>query len=61
MIERPTSGKVIFKDMDITKKGVDLSKVREKIGMVFQQFNLFPHLTVLDNIILGVEPWSYLT
>ena len=53
MIERPTSGKVIFKDMDITKKGVDLSKVREKIGMVFQQFNLFPHLTVLDNIILA--------
>lgn len=53
MIERPTSGKVIFKDMDITKKGVDLSEVRERIGMVFQQFNLFPHLTVLDNIILA--------
>lgn len=53
MIEKPSSGKVIFKGNDITKKGVDLSKVREKIGMVFQQFNLFPHLTVLENITLA--------
>ena len=53
MIERPTSGKVIFEGIDLTKKGVDMSKMRKKIGMVFQQFNLFPHLTVLENITLA--------
>ena len=53
MIERPTSGKVIFEGIDLTKKGIDMSKMRKKIGMVFQQFNLFPHLTVEKNIILS--------
>ena len=53
MIERPTSGKVLFEGYDLTDKNIDLPKIREKIGMVFQQFNLFPHLTVLDNIILA--------
>lgn len=53
MIEKPTSGKVVFYGNDITLKGVDLSLIRRKIGMVFQQFNLFPHLTVIDNIILA--------
>ena len=53
MLEKPSSGKVIFEGIDITDKNVDLSKIREKIGMVFQQFNLFPHLTVLDNITLA--------
>ena len=53
MIERPTSGKVIFEGIDLTKKGIDMSKMRKKIGMVFQQFNLFPHLTVLENITLA--------
>lgn len=53
MIEKPTDGKIIFEDVDISLNGVDLSLVRRKIGMVFQQFNLFPHLTVLDNIILA--------
>lgn len=53
MLENPSSGKVIFEGVDITDKNVDLPKIREKIGMVFQQFNLFPHLTVLDNIILA--------
>ena len=53
MIEVPSSGKIIFEGIDITSKNTDLPKVREKIGMVFQQFNLFPHLTVLDNIILA--------
>jgi len=52
MLEKPTSGNIIFDGQDITVKGVDLSVVRRKMGMVFQQFNLFPHLTVLDNIIL---------
>ncbi len=53
MLEIPTSGSVLFANQDITKKGVNLSKVRQKIGMVFQQFNLFMHLTVLENIILA--------
>lgn len=53
MIEAPTSGSIIFEGKDITKKDVDLSRVRAKIGMVFQQFNLFSNLTVLQNIILA--------
>lgn len=50
MLEKPTSGKMILDNEDITGKKVDLTKIREKMGMVFQQFNLFPHLTVLENI-----------
>lgn len=53
MLEKPTSGQVIFQGQDITVKNVDLSPIRKKMGMVFQQFNLFPHLTVLDNITLA--------
>lgn len=53
MLEKPTSGSIIFEGQDITASDVDLSMVRRKIGMVFQQFNLFPHLTVLDNIMLA--------
>lgn len=53
MIEKPSSGKVLFEGYDLTDKNVNLSKIREKIGMVFQQFNLFPHLTVLENITLA--------
>lgn len=50
MLEKPTSGKIILDNEDITGKKVDITKIREKMGMVFQQFNLFPHLTVLENI-----------
>ena len=53
MLEIPTSGSIIFDGIDITKKNIDLSKIRRKMGMVFQQFNLFPHLTVLENITLA--------
>lgn len=53
MLEKPTSGSIIIEGEDICKNGVNLSLVRRKIGMVFQQFNLFSHLTVLDNIILA--------
>ena len=52
-IEKLTSGKVIFEGQDINNKKVDINKIREKMGMVFQQFNLFPHLTVTENIILA--------
>lgn len=61
MIEKPTSGKIIFEDNDITLKDVDLLLLRRKIGMVFQQFNLFPHLTVIDNITLAPVKLGILT
>ena len=50
MLETPTSGQIFVNGQDITAKGVDLDKVRAKMGMVFQHFNLFPHFTVLKNI-----------
>ncbi|GHV39032.1 peptide ABC transporter ATP-binding protein [Synergistales bacterium] len=53
LLERPSSGRVIFEDVDISGKKVDIVKHRQKIGMVFQQFNVFPHLTVTENITLA--------
>ena len=53
LLEEPTRGKVFFKDQCINEKGVDLDSVRQHLGMVFQHFNLFPHLTVLENITIG--------
>jgi len=53
LLEIPTSGQIIFEGNNITDKKTDINKLREKMGMVFQQFNLFPHKTVLDNIILA--------
>ena len=52
-LEEITGGKVIIDDFDLTDPKQDINKVRENIGMVFQQFNLFPHLTVLENITLA--------
>ncbi len=53
MLETPTAGSVIFEGTDLTGKQVDLDLHRRKMGMVFQQFNLFPHKTVLENMILA--------
>lgn len=53
LIEKPTSGEIWFEGYDITNPKTDITKLRQKIGMVFQQFNLFPHLTVLQNITLA--------
>ena len=53
LIEKPSSGDVIFEGISLTGKKTDLSLVRQKMGMVFQQFNLFPHLTVIENITLA--------
>lgn len=50
LLEEPTSGKVIFEGEELSAKNTNLDKHRQKIGMVFQQFNVFPHLTVLNNI-----------
>ncbi|MFB3171239.1 amino acid ABC transporter ATP-binding protein [Neobacillus sp. 179-C4.2 HS] len=52
-LEEITGGQVVINGHDITDKKVDLNKVRQEVGMVFQQFNLFPHMTVLENITLG--------
>ncbi len=49
-LEDPTGGQIIFEGDDLTSKSVDLNLHRQKMGMVFQQFNLFPHMTVLDNM-----------
>ena len=50
LLETPSGGKIIFDGEDLTGKKVDLNRHRQKMGMVFQQFNLFPHMTVLDNL-----------
>ncbi|GEK85373.1 amino acid ABC transporter ATP-binding protein [Microbacterium aerolatum] len=52
-LEEPTSGQVIIDGVDLTDKSVKLDEVRQRIGMVFQHFNLFPHMTVLENITLA--------
>lgn len=53
LLEEPTSGEIIFEGKNITDKNNDINKTREKMGMVFQHFNLFPHKTVLENITLA--------
>ncbi|NQP34351.1 amino acid ABC transporter ATP-binding protein [Streptococcus suis] len=53
LLEVPTKGNVTFEGVDITDKSNDIFKMREKMGMVFQQFNLFPNMTVLENITLS--------
>lgn len=53
LLEVPTSGQVIFDGVNLTDKGTDINLHRQKMGMVFQQFNVFPHLSVKDNITLA--------
>ncbi|KAF5046405.1 Arginine transport ATP-binding protein ArtM [bioreactor metagenome] len=53
LLEKPTGGKVFFEGVDLAGKKVNVDKHRQKIGMVFQLFNVFPHLTVLENITLA--------
>ena len=53
LLEEPTSGKIFFKGTDLTSKEVDINRHRQKMGMVFQHFNLFPHKTVLENITMA--------
>lgn len=52
-LEEPTSGEIIFEGNSITDKNTNINKLREKMGMVFQQFNLFPHKSVLENITIA--------
>ena len=53
LLEKPTGGSVIFEGTDITAPGVNINVMRRRMGMVFQHFNLFPHMTVLKNLTLG--------
>ncbi len=53
MLETPTAGTITFEGTDLTAPDTDIDKCRQKIGMVFQHFNLFPHLTVMENITLA--------
>lgn len=53
LLEEPDEGEVIFEGISITDKKSEINKHREKMGMVFQQFNLFPHMTILENITLA--------
>ena len=52
-MEQPTDGHIYFNDIDLMDKNTDITKIRQKVGMVFQHFNLFPHLTVLQNMTLA--------
>ena len=55
LLEPLDSGRILFEGAEITRKGVDVSAVRTRIGIVFQQFNLFPHLKVIDNLTIAVR------
>ncbi|NOY11185.1 MAG: amino acid ABC transporter ATP-binding protein [Archaeoglobi archaeon] len=52
-LEEPTSGRIFLDDEEITSDRVDINRIRQRIGMVFQQFNLFPHLTAIENVTLA--------
>lgn len=61
LLESITGGRVMIKDQDLTAKGTNINHVRTNVGMVFQQFNLFPHKTVLENIMISpmkVRKWK---
>jgi len=53
LLEIPTEGDIIFEGVSITDKKSDINRLRQKMGMVFQQFNLFPHMTIMENITLA--------
>ena len=53
LLEQPTGGQILFEGQDITAPQCNINKIRQKMGMVFQQFNLFPHLTIMKNITLA--------
>lgn len=53
LLEEPTKGEVFIDDISLMEHKKEINKLRQKVGMVFQQFNLFPHMTVMDNVILG--------
>ncbi|WP_127532796.1 amino acid ABC transporter ATP-binding protein [Paenibacillus kobensis] len=60
-LEEPTEGEIMFEDKLVTGRQSDLNAIRQRMGMVFQQFNLFPHMTVLDNLTLAPRKLKKLT
>ena len=61
LLEQPTSGSIFFEGTDITAKGFDVNKHRQKVGMVFQQFNLFNNLSILDNVTISMEKVKHIS
>jgi len=61
LLEKPTGGRIVFEGTDLMEKGVNVDHVRQKMGMVFQHFHLFPHLTTLENITLAPVKLKKLT
>ena len=61
LLETPTSGEIIFEGQSITDEKCDINKIRQKMGMVFQHFNLFPNMTILRNITLAPERTKLMT
>lgn len=61
LLEIPTRGQILFEGTDITDKKTDINRVRQKIGMVFQQFNLFPNMTIRQNIMLAPVKLNLMT
>ena len=53
LLEEIDAGRIVIDDVDITARGVNVDRIRRRIGIVFQAFNLFPHMTVLDNVTLA--------
>ena len=53
MLEEPQAGSIIFEGVDITQEKVNIDKHRQKMGMIFQHFNVFPHMTVIENITMA--------
>ena len=61
LLERPTGGTITFEDKDIMSPSTDINKLRQKMGMVFQHFNLFPHLTILQRRIFSSSVRSHVS
>ncbi len=61
LLEEPTTGSIIFEDEDLVKQKKNIDSIRKKIGMVFQNFNVFPHLSVYENIVLAPKTLNKLT
>lgn len=55
LLEQPTAGRVLLDGIDITEPGVNVDRMRQRVGMVFQHFNLFPHMTALDNVTVALR------
>ena len=58
LLEKPTGGQILFEGTDITDPKCDINLIRRRMGMVFQQFNLFPHLTVMQNLTLAPDVYK---